>query len=268
MNLVDVHCHLTHDLFKNDLDAVLARAKKAGVKAILVSGVNPTANKEVLKLIQKDPIMKASLGVYPIDALGLAGDATGLPLQTTPINLEEEFVFFNKNRDQITAIGEIGMDFHWATKEETQHRQEDNFRKIIRFAISIKKPIVIHTRKAEKECLDVLEEEIKNKEIPVNLHCFSGNKKLVHRAVALGYHCSIPANILRSSQFEIMVGIIPISQLLTETDAPWLTPYAGQQNEPAFVLESVKKIAEVKKIPVEEAAEIIWQNYGRIFGKT
>ena len=152
MNLIDVHCHLTHDQFKDKLDEVLLRAQKAGLKVIIVSGVNPQANREVLDLAKKHPkLIKASLGVYPIDALGLAAGDTGLPRQTEKINLEEELKFIEKNKDKIVSIGEIGMDFHWADKEKTYAQQAENFRKIIRFAIKIKKPIVIHSMKAEEE---------------------------------------------------------------------------------------------------------------------
>ncbi len=263
MHLVDVHCHLNHEQLKIQIDEVLERAVKAGVKAIVVSGVNPPANKEVLQLAQKYSLVKASLGIYPIDALGLAEGETGLPRQTFPIDLEEEFSFIKKNKDKVVSIGEVGMDFHW--DKDHHQQQEENFRKIIRFAISIKKPLVIHSRKAEKECLDVLEQEIKNKEIPVDLHCFSGNKAQIKRAAELGYYFSIPPVIVKLQHFQMLVSMVDIKQLLTETDAPWLSPFLGKINEPAFVIESVQQIAAVKKIPIEKAAEQIWNNYLRVF---
>ncbi|MEK6950902.1 MAG: TatD family hydrolase [Nanoarchaeota archaeon] len=270
MNLFDVHCHLNHADFAADLPEVLNRAEQAGVKAILCSGVNPPSNRQVLELARKYPLIKASLGIYPIDALGLAEAEIGLPRQTVPIDLEEEFAFIEKNKDKVAAIGEVGMDFYWAKKEETYEQQAENFRRIIRFTLKLRKPIIIHSRKAEEECLDILEQEINNKrnkdnEIPVILHCFSGRKSLITRAAALGYYFSIPPNILRSGSFQELVKKVDISQLLTETDAPYLSPYPGKRNEPAFVLESVKKIAEIKKVSVEEVAGRIWGNYQRVF---
>src|SRR3989338_8413782 len=265
MNLIDVHCHLNHDLFKNDLDEVLERARKAGVKQILVSGVNPTANKEVLKFVQKDPtLLKASFGIYPIDALGLQPDVVGLPHHPGPINLEEEFQFIKQNLKHVTAIGEVGMDFHWASKDKTGKQQADNFRKIIQFTISIKKPIVIHSRKAEQECINILAEEIKNHEIHIINHCFSGKKAIIKQAATLGHYFSIPPNIIKSSQFQELVKMVDIQQLLTETDSPWLGPFKDQKNEPAFVIESIKKIAEIKGLSIEETAKIVWENYERI----
>lgn len=265
MNLIDVHCHLNHAQFKDDLNEVLERAAKAGLKAILVSGVNPPSNREVLQLARKYPLIKASLGIYPIDALGLTPDESGLPVHKGKINLEEEFAFIEKNKAHVLAVGEVGMDFFWADKEATYAEQAENFRKIIRFCIKIRKPVVIHSRKAEEECIEILEQEIKNKEIPVIQHCFSGRKSLMTRAAALGHYFSIPPNILRAGNFQTLVRKTDLKQLLTETDAPWLSPYEGKKNEPAYVLESVQKIAEIKELSVEETAAHIWKNYQLVF---
>src|SRR3989338_3887340 len=268
MNLIDVHCHLTHEYFKDKLDAVLKRAEKAGLKALIVSGVNPPANREVLALAKKHPnLVKASLGIYPIDALGIQPEGVGLPYQKGPINLEDEFKFIEKNKDAVQCIGEVGMDFHWADKEKTYAQQAENFRKIIRFAIKIKKPLVIHSRKAEEECLQILEQEIKNHEVPVIQHCFSGRKSLMTKGAELGHFFSIPPCIVKSSNFQTLVKKVPMTQLLTETDSPWLSPNKDQMNEPAFVIESIKQIAEVKGISEKEVAEQIWKNYQKIFGK-
>jgi len=267
MKLVDVHCHLNHEHFKDKLDEVLKRAEKAGLKAIVVSGVNPPANREVLKLAKKYPLIKASLGIYPIDALGLAAEETGLPRQISPVDLDEEFKFIAENKSQIVSVGEVGMDFYWADKEKTHQQQAEIFRKIIRFCIKIKKPIVIHSRKAEEECLQILEEEIKNNEIPVIQHCFSGRKSLMGKAIELGHYFSIPPNIVKASNFQTLVKKAPLTQLLTETDSPWLSPFSDKKNEPAFVAVSIKKIAEVKGLSEEEAAEQIWKNYLRVFGE-
>ncbi|MFH0701315.1 MAG: TatD family hydrolase [Candidatus Woesearchaeota archaeon] len=264
MNLVDVHCHLNHELYLKELDAVLERAKKAGIKAIVCSGVNPIGNRQVLELAHKySPLIKACLGIFPIDAIGLSEGETGLPKHLGKIDLEKEFAFIRTHQDEIVGIGEIGMDFNWDSEHHAE--QEENFRKILRFALSIKKPVLIHSRKAEKECIDILGQEIKNKEIPIVMHCFSGNKKLIKRAAELGMYFSIPANINKLQHFQTLVEIVDIKQLLTETDGPWLCPYPRGHSEPAFVVESIKKIAEIKKLSEKEVAAQIWQNYERMF---
>lgn len=264
MNLVDVHCHLNHKELRDSLDEIIARAKKAGVKAIIVSGTNTLSNQDVLEMAKKDKIIKVSLGIHPIDALGLSEGETGISKQKGKIDLEREFKFIETHKDQIVSIGEVGLDFHW---DKSHHpEQRDIFRRIIRFAIRIKKPIVVHTWDAEEECLNILEEEIKNKEIPVVLHCFSGRKSLISKAKNLGDYFSVPPSIVRLGNFQTLVKKVDLKQLLTETDAPWQTPFKGQLNEPAFVVGTVKKIAEIKKISPEEAAEQIWENYQRVFG--
>ena len=267
MNLVDVHCHIYHDSLKDQFEQILERSKDAGVKVIMLSGVNPEGNKVVLDLVKKYDILKASLGIYPIDALGLTPDATGLPHHKGKIDLDEQFKFIEDNIEHVTAIGEVGMDFHWATKEATYDEQAANFRKIIQFAKKVKKPIVIHSRRAEKECIDILEEEIANNEIPVSQHCFSGRKSQIKRAAALGHYFSIPPNIIKAQNFQVLVELVPLTQLLTETDAPWLSPFKDKPNEPAFVTESIKKIAEIKNLSKQEVADQIWQNYVKVFGK-
>jgi TatD DNase family protein len=264
MKLVDVHCHINHESLKGQLDEVLQRAKDTGVQAILLSGVNPSANREVLALSKKYPIIKASLGIYPIDALGLSEGETGLPRHVGKIDLDTEFKFIEENLDQVAAIGEVGMDFYWANKD-TYDEQAANFRKIIQFARKVNKPIVIHSRKAEEECLKILEEENGDNKVPVIQHCFSGRKSLMTKAIELGHYFSIPPLICTASNFQTLVKKAPLSQLLTETDAPWLSPFKGKPNEPAYVMESIKKIAEVKGLSVEDVAEVIWKNYENIF---
>ncbi len=266
MSLVDVHCHLIHEHFKDKLDAVLRRAENAGIKAIVCSGVNHPTNEEVLALTKKYPLVKASLGLYPLDVLGEipaeAADETGLTRQTVPINLEEEFKFILKNREKIVSLGECGMDFQW---DKVHHqKQKENFEKIIAFAEKLNKPLIIHSRKAELECVEMLESSKLKK---IVMHCFSGRKHLIKRAADKGMFFSIPANIVRLQHFQMLTEMVDLKQLLTETDAPWLSPYLNKKNEPAFVIESVKKIAEIKKINLNEAEEQVWKNYLAVFEK-
>jgi TatD DNase family protein len=265
MKLVDVHCHLNQELFKKDINEVIKRAKKAGVKAIIVSGTNPLANQEVLEMKKLDPIIKVSFGLHPIDALGLSEGETGISKPEGKVDLKKEFKFIEENKDEIIAIGEIGLDYYW--DKDHHDEQKEVFRKVLKLAVKLNKPVIIHTWAGEEECLDILEEEIKNK-IPVVLHCFGGRKSLVTRAIELGYYFSVPPSTVRTGNFNTKIKKIPIKQLLTETDAPWQGHLKGERNEPAYVLETVKKIAEIKGISVEEVAEQIWKNYKLIFNNS
>lgn len=257
---VDCHCHLTHDYFKDKLDKVLERAKEEGVREVVTSGVNTASNKKVLELADKYKMVKASAGIYPIDALGLEADETGLARQTEPINLEEEFKFIKENKDKFVVVGEVGLDFHW--DKEHHKEQKDNFRKVIKFVEKLGKPILVHSRKAEKECVEMLEGSSVKKVI---LHTFMGSKKLVKKAVDNGWYFSIPTLIVRLEHFQMVAEMVPLDRLLTETDAPWLSPFRGKKNEPAFVKEVVKKIAEVKEMDKQEVADKVYSNFKSVY---
>ncbi|HLC86386.1 MAG TPA: TatD family hydrolase [Candidatus Nanoarchaeia archaeon] len=260
--LVDVHCHLSFPHFEKDLDKVIERAKIAGMTAILCSGVDPETNREALELSKKYEIVKASLGIYPLDAVGL-GHYDDTPRERKEFDVDSEIEFIRKNKNKIIAIGEVGLD----KSPEGDCKLEEQikvFKKTIALAHEIKKPLVVHTRKAEKECIDVLEEmKAKN----VVLHCFTGNMKLVERAENLGYYFSIPSIITRLKHFQELADRVSLNNLLTETDAPYLSPVKGERSEPSFVKEIIKKISEIKKVEETEVEKIIFSNYQKIFLK-
>jgi len=260
---VDTHTHLTHAQFKDDIDDVIKRAINGGMGAIVCSGVNRPTNEEVLSLAKKYDIVKACLGLYPIDLLGLGPDEAGMTKQEGPIDLDKEFDFIKKHKDDMVGVGEVGMDFAWAGRD-TETKQKENFLRIIEFTEKLKKPIVVHTRKAEKECIELLESSSIKK---VLLHTFMAKKSLVKKAIDLGYYFSIPTLVVRDQQFQLMAETADLDRIFTETDAPWLGPKKEERNEPINVIKSVKKIAEIKKLNEEEVKEQIWKNYGRVFGK-
>jgi TatD DNase family protein len=263
MLLVDIHAHLDHDKFKPDLDKVIERAKKAGVKHIITSGVNSATNRLILKIADKYDIVHPSFGLYPIDALAKEvelGEAPGFARDIKPIDVDQELEWIRKNKDKCVAIGEVGLDYKFGEKHKA--KQKEVFQKVIETAEKIKKPIIVHSRKAEFDIIDMLESsKIKH----IILHCFCGRKHLVKKAADNGWNFSIPPIIVRLQQFQIMAEMVNINQLLTETDCPYLSPYPGKRNEPAFVIETIKKIAEIKGFTAEETANNIFMNYKRIF---
>lgn len=263
MNLVDVHCHLDHERFRGDVEQVVERARQAGVKAIITSGVNLATNRIVLGLAGKFDIVHASLGLYPIDALASElnrGEADGFARDIEKTNVDEVLGFIEKNRDNCVAIGECGLDYHWV--KDKQKEMKDVFQKVISLAEKIKKPLVIHSRKAELDCIEMLESSKVKK---VMMHCFQGSRKLIERAAGNGWSFSIPANINRLQHFQMLAGMVNLSQIFTETDAPYLSPVPGQRNEPAFVAGTVKKIAEIKGMDQNEVADNIYMNFQRLF---
>jgi len=263
MRLVDVHTHLDHEKFKEDLDEVIDRAKKAGVKHVITSGVNSITNRNILEISNKYDIVHPSFGLYPIDALAKEieqGESSGLTRDLVAFDVDKEIEWIIQNKNKCVAIGEVGMDFNFG--REFEKKQKENFEKVISMVEKIKKPIIVHTRKAEIEVVEMLEtSKIKN----IILHCFCGRKNLVKRAADNGWNFSIPPIIVRLQQFQIMAELVNINQLLTETDAPYLSPYPGKRNESSYVVETIKKIAEIKKFETEEVANNIFMNYQRIF---
>ena len=263
MMLVDVHCHLDHAWYKKDLDKVIENAKKAGVKAIITSGVNSRTNRLILDISKKYDIVQPSFGIYPLDALQKeleSGEAEGFPRDIEGFDIDKEIEWITENKDKCVGIGECGLDFKWGREHEKT--QKENFQKVIDLCEKIKKPIIVHTRKAELDVVDMLESSNLKK---IMLHCFCGRKHLVKRAADNGWSFSIPPIIVRLQQFQIMAELVNISQILTETDGPYLSPFPGERNEPAFVIETIKKIAEIKKMTPEDTAKNIFMNYQKMF---
>ncbi|MFH1439876.1 MAG: TatD family hydrolase [Candidatus Woesearchaeota archaeon] len=254
MMLVDVHAHLYTKQYKDDIDEVIKRAENAGVKAIIAAGVDPDTNRRTLELADRYDIVKVALGIYPPDALEKETN------KKLSFDVDEELKFIESKKKEIIAISEFGLDYNYSN--ENKKMQMEIFVKHLKLAKKINKPIVVHSRKAEADVINILENEKMKK---VVLHCFCGKNKLVKKAIEQGWSFSIPTNIVKSQQFQDNVGIIPLPQLLTETDSPFLSPYQGMRNEPAFIAESVKKIALIKKIEAEEAANIIYSNYQKMF---
>jgi len=252
ISLVDVHCHLDAKEFETDLDTVLERAKAAGVVAILSNGTNPVSNRAVLALAQKHALVRSVLGFYPNDAVELGMGA-----------VQDELKFISEHASKIVALGEVGLDLHH--DQDTKHfaAMKETFILFARLARRLDKPLIVHSRKAETETIEILETEGNKK---VVFHCFGGNKKLAARIIKNGWSLSIPSNVSRSSQFQDFVKDAPMNQLLTETDAPLLSHLGREhRSEPADIAQSIKKIAELKGLTVEETANQIYMNYQRLF---
>jgi TatD DNase family protein len=295
MKLVDVHAHLEHPRFERDLDEVVDRFVEGGGELIVSSGVNPETNRKALELARRYDVVRISFGLYPIDALAKEVESSNDFLrEVKEFDVDEELAWIEEHADDCVAIGEVGLDYNWKEfqSDEMRERQKEVFRKVLRLAKKIGKPVVIHSRKAEMDVVEILEEEgmkvarnstidgssvdldlrdgvpISRSRLPsrsVVMHCFNGKKSLIKRGVENGWSFSVPANIVRLEHFKMLVEMVPLGQLLTETDAPYLSPVAGERNESVNVLVTLKEIAKIKGISVEEVAEKVWGNAERLF---
>ena len=256
---IDVHSHLDHPLLIEKADEIIKRAKKAGVRHVITNGINPQTNRTCLELSRKYEIIECGMGIYPRNPLKKEIEAGEYPLKAGDFDIDEETAFMEKNKDKIVAISEVGLDF--VNGEERQ--QIEDFEKMIRLAKKLEKPIVVHSRKAEQKCVEILESSsLKN----IVMHCFCGKKSLVKRIADNGWFLTVPTTVVRSFQFQDIAKNVPITQLFCETDSPYLSPFKEQPNEPAFVIESYKKIAELKGMELKEVENNIYMNWQKVFG--
>ena len=245
MDLADVHAHL--DMVK-DREAAIRRAAAEGVQVIVNNSVDPDSNRKSLELQEKHEIVKAALGIYPVNAVEMADS-----------EVSKEISFIKENGSRIAAIGEIGLDYQETADRARQH---EVFGRLLGLAKDLGKPVIVHSRKAEKEVIEALMDAGSERVI---LHAFHGSMKLVREGSEKGFCFSVPSNILRSSHFQKLVEIAPIGNLLTETDSPYLGPLEDKRSEPAFVKMTVEKIAKIKGIKPEATANGLWNNYRRMF---
>ena len=257
--IVDVHTHLDHPLISKDIDNIISRAKLVGVKKILTSGINPSTNREALRLSEKYDLVECTLGFYPQDALIRESEEESYPNDAKGCDVDEEINFIEQNKDKNIGIGEIGLDYYNGRDKESQKK---DFIKMIKLSKKINKPIIIHSRKAELDTIEILEEYECKK---VVMHCFSGKKALIKRCIDNRWFFSVPTNIVRAQNFQILVDMAPLSQIFTETDAPFLSPFKEKLNESSFIVESIKMIAQIKKMDETEVKNIIYMNYLKLF---
>ncbi len=267
---IDVHCHL--DMVEAagiKIKEIQSKADKKNVK-IVWAGVNPEINRKILS--EKDFTGLVCLGLYPIDALALSDS-----------QIDEEIEFIRKNKDKIVGIGEVGIDHKEDSNNEDlkgsssmkyqknskdishkRERQEEIFRKMIRLAKELDKVLVVHSRKAELRCIEILQEEKAKKVI---MHCFSGKLKLVERIVENSWFLSIPTSVKNSEHFQKVISMVPIEQLLCETDSPYLHPDKEFPNTSDNVIVSYEMIAKIKNLKLEEVGKKIEGNWERLVGK-
>lgn len=251
---IDVHCHLDKLIEEGiSADKAIKNAKSKGVEKMVVNGTDHAQNQIILELAEKHKEVLPALGIYPIDALKLSER-----------EIDEEIEFIKKNKDKVAAIGEVGLDLKEEELHKTLDKQKNNLKKFVNLAIKLNKPIIIHSRKAEFHTIELLEELNAKK---VVMHCFSGKMSLVDRIAKNGWLLSIPANSHYSEQFQDVIKRVPIQNLLCETDTPYLHPLKEWPNEPANVVYSYKKIAEIKGIKLTEAEKEIENNFNQLFNK-
>jgi TatD DNase family protein len=248
--MIDSHAHLTAKAYRKDLEAVLERARDAGVKSILTVGFDMASSEAGVRLAEKHPDIYAAVGIHPHDATTLNLDALG--------RLEEL-----ASSPKVVAIGEIGLDFY--RDLSPRRTQEDAFRLQIGLAKDLELPIIVHDRDAHQRTVQVLREERVSRGV---LHCFSGDLNLARQGAEIGLYISFAGPItFNGKKAAEILPRIQEERILIETDCPYLAPvpHRGKRNEPAYVRYVLARVAQVLNRPIEDVDNLTEQNTRSLF---
>jgi len=244
--LIDSHAHLEMKEFANDRLEVIERAKSAGVNIIVTVGTNLRLSREAVSLAGQYENIYASIGVHPHDV--------GKISNTTYDELKEL-----AGRKKVVAFGEIGLDFF--RNIAPQFQQIKKFGEQLQLAKELHLPVIIHDREAHDQSIKMVKASGLRRGV---FHCFSGDYEMAKQCLDWGFYLSVPGVVTyaKATTIQDVVKKVPLSSLLVETDCPYLAPdpYRGKRNEPAYVVQTVKKIAEIKGISREEVAAVTAQN--------
>ena len=254
--LIDSHCHLDFPELAQDEAGVLARARSAGVAGMLTIGTRLDQFDRVRAIAERHANVWCSVGVHPHEAKEEG--------QSAPDRLIEA-----ARHPKVIGIGETGLDFFY--EHSPRDEQATSFRTHIAAARETGLPLIVHTRDADAETGDILEEEHRRGAFTGLLHCFSSGPEIARRALELGPYISISGIVTfkAAEQLRSIVRDIPLDRLLVETDAPYLAPVPkrGKTNEPAFVAHTAAKVAELKGIGLGELEATTTENFFRLFAK-
>ncbi|MEG2148918.1 MAG: TatD family hydrolase [Clostridiales bacterium] len=255
--LYDTHCHINDKAFAQDMEQVIENAHKNGVERMNIVGCDWETSKSAVEIAEKYQGIYAVVGVHPNDSHTYCDD------------LEESLIEWAKN-PKVVAIGEIGLDYHY--DDTDKEVQAIVFKRQLNLAHKLGLPIVIHSRDAMADTLKILKEERQKNDYKGVFHCYSGSYEDALTIIKMGFYIGVdgPLTYANSKKTPIIVKKMPLDRLVIETDCPYLTPkqYRGKRNEPAYVRFVAEKIAELRDISPEEAAQITTENAQRLFNVT
>jgi len=252
--LIDTHTHLDDARYNDDRDAMIARAREAGVEAFVTIGCDLATSQAAVAIANQHPFVYASVGVHPHEVKRISD------------GWYDEFRRLVNNK-KVVAYGEIGLDYHY--NHSSPKDQRERFREQIQLARELNLPVIIHTREAQDDTMTILKEE-KASEIGGVFHCFSGDAWLAKDALDLGFHLSF-SGILTFQNATMLRDIAkntPLDRVLIETDCPYLTPvpHRGKRNEPAYVAHVAKQLAAIHpELSLEQIGQRTTENAKRLF---
>jgi len=250
--MIDSHCHLNFSDFDEERDEIVEKLKP-DFKYVVDSGASMSSNAKSLEISRKyDGFIKSTFGYHPVYA--------GVDSRETIDETKRQII---DNIDNIQAIGEIGLDYAEKRSETELKQQHKVFEELLDVASEYDKPVVLHVRQAEQKAVDILK---KYDQIPdVVFHCFSGTKTTALEAVDCGYYISLATNTLYSKKHKKNMKAVPLENMLTETDSPYLSPVKGQKNIPSNITKTIDRISRTKKIDFEEIEKETEKNAIRVY---
>ena len=246
---VDTHCHIFNEYYE-DIDSLIMEIKNAGIDKVIVNGCDLKSNLEVFELVRKYDIVYGAIGFHPTELDELTDD-------------DMEFLRNHINDDKIVAIGEIGLDYHY--ENTNKEKQIDAFKKQLDIASEYNKPIIIHSRDSIQDTYNILSEY----KLRGSIHAFSGSKEMALDFIKLGYYIGV-GGVCTYKNAKNLVNVIEnvdLAYILLETDSPYLTPepYRMKQNSSCYVPLIANRIADIKRVNLEEVGKVTTENANRCF---
>ena len=253
--IIDSHCHLDHSSLYVELDDVIKRAKYNQVKYLLTICTTLESFEKIKLIINKYENIYGTFGIHPHETGKFK-------------NVDREFILNNKKKNKkIIGIGETGLDFYYNYSEKGV--QKKSFIEHIRAASELNIPVIVHSRNAENETYEILNNERKNSDLKVLIHCFTGSKEFAKKLLDINCYISVSGIITFKNSTELVdtVSLIPIEKLLVETDSPYLSPlpHRGKSNEPSYIIHTVEKLSQIKKVSKEKVITNTTNNFRKLF---
>ena len=251
--MIDSHCHLDHEPLFNNIDNIIKRSKDIGVKKLLTISTTLESFKRIKNLVEKDPMIYGTYGIHPHET------------ETDSVDKETIIKTINDNK-KIIGIGETGLDFFY--NHSNKKKQIESFKTHIEASIELKKPIIIHSRNAEKETFEILK-SYKNINLKILMHCFTGSLEFSNKLLSLDAFFSASGIITfkNSTDLQNTFKTIPLDKLLVETDSPFLAPIPmrGKTNEPSFIKYTIEKLSLIKEKSLDDMTILTTNNFNNLF---
>ena len=251
--MIDSHCHLDHEPLLSDLTNIIKRSKDAGIKKLLTISTSNESFKRVVKIVNEDEMIYGTIGIHPHE--------------TTNDKMNFDYIVNNLDKNpKIIGIGETGLDFFYNNSDK--NNQINSFKEHIEASIKSNVPLIIHSREAEKETFEILN-QYKDKNLKILMHCFTGSKSFAEKLLTLNAYFSASGIITfkNSQELQETFKFLPLDKVLIETDSPFLAPVPnrGKKNEPSFINFTAQKLADIKNISKLDIANYTTNNFNKLF---